>query len=419
MANIELKYGKSHYYFEFDDTRFDVLAAASESAPLSDLQLNEKLDQPIGTPVIEEIVQPGETVLIVVPDATREVACGQVVNVLVRRLIANGTSPSDISIIFSTGIHRPVTEDEKTAILTPFIAQRIKTLDHTPRDISRIVRLGETSGGIAVELNRALVENDRIILIGGISFHYFAGFTGGRKLICPGLASSKTISATHKLAFDCETRSRRDGVGTGLLDENAVHEAFVEAASKTKPSFCISTFVDEAGEAVDLYCGDWIESHQKACGIYADRYTLELTEKREIVIASCGGFPHDVNLIQAHKTLEAASKACIDGGTIILLAECRDGLGREDFLKWFEAANSRQLADRLCDAYQVNGQTAWNLFTIAEKFDVRIVSDLPEAKVKPTRMRHFASLAEALKGVESLSGYIVPAGSKIRFVSTG
>ena len=414
MANIELKYGKTHFYYEFDAGRFDVLETGKDLPPLSDLELSEKLDQPIGTPIIEEIVQPGETVLIAVPDATREVACGQVINILVRRLIANGTLPSDISIIFSTGIHRPVTEAEKTDILTPFIAQRIKTIDHSPRDISRIVRLGETSGGIPIELNRALVENDHVILIGGISFHYFAGFTGGRKLICPGLASSKTISATHKLAFDCERRSRREGVGTGLLDGNAVHEAFIEAASSVRTAFCVSTFVNDSSEATDLFCGEWIESHRMACEVYADRNTLEIAEKSNLVIASCGGFPNDVNLIQAHKTLDAASKACTEGGTIILLAECRDGLGREDFLKWFDAESSRELADRLCEAYQVNGQTAWSLSTKSEKFDVRIVTDLPEQKVRPTRMRHFASLAQALSGTESSSGYIVPAGSKVR-----
>lgn len=416
MAYIELKYGKSHYYFEFDESRFDMLAPSSDQAPLTDLQLNEKLDQPTGTPVIEEIVQPGETVLIVVPDATREVACGQVVNILVRRLIANGTAPSEISIIFSTGIHRTVTETEKTSILTPFIAQRIKTIDHAPRDIARIARLGETSGGIPVELNRALTENDHVILIGGISFHYFAGFTGGRKLICPGLASSKTISATHKLAFDFETRSRREGVGTGLLSGNAVHEAFVDAASKINPSFCVSTFVNEAGEAVDLFCGDWIESHKRACEVYADRYTLAIAEKRKLVIASCGGSPHDINLIQAHKTLETAAKACEEGGTIILVAECRDGLGRDDFLKWFDAATSSDLAERLCETYQVNGQTAWSLFSKAERYDVRIVTDLPETKTKPMRMRKFNSLSAAIQEIDTdIRGYVVPVGSKIRF----
>ena len=255
-------------------------------------------------------------------------------------LIANGTAPHEIRIIFATGIHRKVTEEEKSTILTPFIAQRIKTLDHDPRDLMQLMRLGETSGGIPIELNRALTEHDQVIIIGGVTFHYFAGFTGGRKLICPGLASTRTISETHKLAFDCERKTRRDGVDTGKLDGNAVNEAFMEAVAKIDPAFAISTIVNDDADVVDLYCGDWRTSHRAACDAYAAEHTIQITEKRDLVIASCGGYPFDINLIQAHKALEAASHACNDGGTIILLAECADGLGRDDFLKWFDAANS-------------------------------------------------------------------------------
>src|SRR5829696_2010236 len=128
--------------------------------------------------------------------------------------------------------------------MAPFIVQRITTIYPWPCDLMQIVDVGETSGGIPVQLNRALVEHDHVVLVGGINFHYFAGFTGGRKLICPGLASSKTISATHKLAFDCETLDRRTGVGTGVMDGNAVHEAFVEAASRAKIAFAVNTIVD-------------------------------------------------------------------------------------------------------------------------------------------------------------------------------
>jgi lactate racemase len=414
MASIELKYGRSNYHFEFDPARFEVLQPQTAGRPLTDLEISEKLDAPIGTKTIEEIVQPGEKVLIAVPDATREVGCGQVVNILVRRLIANGTAPFDISIIFATGIHRPVTDDEKNSILTPFIAQRIKTLDHRPRDISRITRLGETSTGIPVELNRALVENQHIILIGGISFHYFAGFTGGRKLICPGLASSKTVSATHKLAFDCERITRREGVGTALLEGNAVHEAFVEAASKIETAFCISTVVNDSSELTDLFCGDWIESHRTACDAYSRAHTVSIAEKRALVIASCGGLPHDINMIQAHKAIEAASHTCRDGGTIVILAECRDGLGRDDFLKWFDAADSEALAGELCEKYQVNGQTAWSLLKKAERFDIRLVTDLPAGKVERMRLKRYESLAVALAGMNGMAGYVVASGAKTR-----
>src|SRR5688572_4296467 len=245
MPEIHLKYGRGSIPFAFDDGRFTVLGNTYQKSPLSDVQLGSKLDAPIGSKPLEEIVTSGETVLFVVPDATRRTACGQVINLLVRRLIAGGTAPHEMNVIFSTGIHRAVTEQEKRDILTPFIAQRIKTLDHDPRDLMQIVRLGETPNGIPVELNRALTAYDHVVLIGGVTFHYFAGFTGGRKLICPGLASAKTVSATHKLAFDCDRKSRREGVGTGRLDGNAVHEAFVAAASFIRPAFSVNTIVND------------------------------------------------------------------------------------------------------------------------------------------------------------------------------
>ncbi len=413
MPTIDLGYGKSTINFTFDENRFKVLGKAKPQSALTDVEIGEKLDNPIDSPTIEEIIKPNESILIVVPDATRQTASGQIVNLLVRRLIANGTMPFDIRIIFATGIHRQVTEAEKKTILTPFIAQRIKTLDHNPRDLAQIVRLGETENKIPIELNRALTEHDHTIIVGGITFHYFAGFTGGRKLICPGLASSRTVSATHKLAFDCEKNSRREGVATAILDGNKVHEAFMEVVQKLPPVFSINTITNDKGEAIDLFCGNWKQAHRKACDFYASQYTIEIEEKRDLVIVSCGGFPFDTNMIQAHKALEMASKACNDGETIIFLAECADGLGRKDFLNWFEAENAEALAEKLCEKYQVNGQTAWSLLKKAEKFNVQIITSLPDEETRSMRIQKAGSFNEALSEIDSKKrGYILPFGAK-------
>lgn len=413
MANIQLQYGKTSVSFDYDENRFVVLGHREENRALGDAEIGAKLDNPIDSGTIEEIVQPGESVLIVVPDATRRTASGQIVNLLVRRLIANGTMPFDIRVIFATGIHRRVTEAEKQSILTPFIVQRIKTLDHNARDLAQIVRLGETANGIPIELNRALTEHDRFIVVGGVAFHYFAGFTGGRKLICPGLASSRTISATHKLAFDCETKSRRENVGAGILDGNAVHEAFTRVAEKLPPSFSVSTIVNERGETVDLFGGDWIAAHRRACAAYASEHTIKIAEKRDLVIVGGGGFPHDTNMIQAHKALDAAARACTDGGTIVFLAECAEGLGREDFLNWFDAPNSDALAEKLCESYQVNGQTAWSLLQKAERFDVKVITSLTESETRSMRLQKARDLDEILSGIDkNTKGYILPFGAK-------
>jgi nickel-dependent lactate racemase len=417
MPVIDLKYGRTPIPFEYDAQRFELLGADNEQPSLSDADLGHKLDAPIDSAPLDEIIEPGQTVLIVVPDATRQTGCGQVVNLVVRRLIANGTAAHDIRIIFATGIHRKVTAAEREAILTSFIAQRIKTLDHDPRDLVQLVHLGETSGGIPIEINRAVTEHDRVIIIGGVTFHYFAGFTGGRKLICPGLASSRTISETHKLAFDCQTLSRRECVENGKLDGNAVNEAFMEIVEKVPPAFSINTIVNDAGEIVRLFCGDWRSSHRAACDAYAEQHTIHITEKRDLVIVSCGGYPFDINLIQAHKALEAASQACSDGGTIVLLAECADGLGRDDFLSWFDVPNSQDLAFRLCKKYQVNGQTAWSLLTKAEKFDIQIVTATNQTEVEKMRLNKIDGAAAAsLAANGGKKGYIFPNAAKIRVV---
>ena len=407
MAQIKLGYGKSKISFEYEPEQFEVLGDFKPSAPLSDAEIGARFDHPIGSKTTEEIVQPNETVLIVVPDATRQTACGQIVNLLIRRLIANGTMPFEISIIFATGIHRRVTDAEKSEILSPFIVQRVKILDHSARDLAQIVNLGETSGGIPVELNRALTEFDHTIIVGGVSFHYFAGFTGGRKLICPGLAGSRTISATHKLAFDCEKMTRAANVGTGILQNNPVHEAFVEVAKPINPSFAVNTIVNENGAAAEIFCGDWIESHERACEFYERENTVKVSEKRSLVIASGGGYPFDANVIQAHKTLDAAARICEKGGTIIWLAECAEGLGGNGFLNWFESANSRELAAKLCEKYQVNGQTAWSLLEKAENFNVRIITSLGAHETSKMRLQ---KIDKIISGDQK--GYILPFGQR-------
>jgi nickel-dependent lactate racemase len=141
---------------------------------------------------------------------------------------------------------------------------------------------------------------------------------------------------------------------------------------------------------------------------------LKIEERREVVIASCGGAPFDINLIQAHKTLEMASYACAEGGTIILAAECADGLGRADFLKWFTAENSDALAARLREHYEVNGQTAWSLLLKAERFRVLLVSELDDEDVRLMRMTPVRTLDEALAQVQGgARGYIMPRGAAL------
>lgn len=414
MNEVQLPYGRDVVEFTFGAGQFSIISdAATPEKPLTDFEVGAALDSPIHSPPLDEIIDNDDSVLIVVSDATRPTGSAQVVNLLVRRLVQIGVSPSRMAVIFATGIHRPVTEHEKVELLTPFIVQRLQVLQHDAYDPSKLISFGATESGVEVELSSALQRYSRVILTGGVNYHYFAGFTGGRKSICPGLASAETIKATHMLALDFETGMRRAGVGTGLLDGNAVHEECERIAELVEPAFGINTIVDPSKRVVRMFCGDWRYAHRAACDDYLDRHSVQLPEKRGFVIASCGGFPYDINLIQAHKALDMASYACKDGGTIVLLAECLGGLGRSDFLKWFESRDSRALAERLRDEYEVNGQTAWTLLTKAERFRICLVSKLPDEQVKLMRMTPVRSIAEALEGAHGSTGFIMPRGAAI------
>src|SRR5687767_1448359 len=253
MTITELAYGGHTVAFEYDKAEFELLLpAASSTPPLSDSEIGNAFDDPTESPALEEIVAAGDSVLIVVSDATRASASAQVVNLLVRRLIQAGVTAGDLAIIFATGIHRTPTDAEKRELLTPFIAQRIRTIDHSATDSSQLVRLGETVKGTPIEVNRALKEHSHVILTGAVGFHYFAGFTGGRKSVCPGLASAHTIKATHMLALDFETGGRRNGVDISKLAGNLVHEECERIAALVAPAFSIVTEVDELGRAVKI-----------------------------------------------------------------------------------------------------------------------------------------------------------------------
>jgi nickel-dependent lactate racemase len=180
MKQIELAYGSDTVQFNFDEDKFKILAPSpTEEQPLSDMEIGQALDSSIDSPPLEEILAPGQSVLIVVSDATRATASAQIVNLLVRRIIQQGVSAADIAIIFATGIHRRVAAEEKQKLLTPFITQRIRVLDHDANNAGSLIRLGETQ---AARLSKSIEHYATLLtlsLLAGLVSTTFAGFTGG------------------------------------------------------------------------------------------------------------------------------------------------------------------------------------------------------------------------------------------------
>jgi nickel-dependent lactate racemase len=412
-ALVELLYGRGSLPFRFDPDRFTVLASDGRAEiHLDNATLAAAIDAPIGSKRLEEIVRPSDRVVLVVPDATRVAGVERVTRLVLDRLAAAGVADERISVLVGGGIHRAPMEAEIRRILGEELATRLAVFHHDATDPDECALIGETTRGTPVELNRRLLEADRVVAVGAITFHYFAGFSAGRKAILPGCASERSICANHLLAFDPKTLGRAAGVASALLEGNPVHEDMEEAVSLLPPSFLVNTAMTSANEIGAAYAGDWRLAHRRGCEEYLVAHAVAFDGKLPLVVVSCGGAPRDVNMIQAHKAMEHASTVLEDGGTMVVLAECAEGLGRVDFLDWFVPGGARATALKLISGdYRVNGQTAWGIRWKAERYSVRLISSLEPAVVRAMGLEPSTSIIEALAGTGDARGYVLPLGS--------
>jgi nickel-dependent lactate racemase len=330
-------------------------------------------------------------VLIVVSDATRKTGSPQFLPVLVRALHDAGAT--EVGFAVASGIHRSPTRDEVAAILGPELEGRYPMLLHDPDDPDVLEKVGTTRAGTPVCVHRALRDHDRIVLTGAVGFHYYAGFSGGRKAVVPGLAGRETVSRNHLRALRADG-SRHPRAIAGCLSGNPVHLDMADGAALVGPHLLVNTVVRPLGGIERLFIGDWRRAHFAACRYLRTTRTVPV-EPRDLVIAAAGGEPGDINLIQAHKAFEAAVPALRPGGLFILVARCREGAGHEDFMPFFDHPDEKSMVRALRQEFRVYRQTAlaWRRKArscrmilvsglgkdVARRLDAMGVSDLEEA----------------------------------------
>lgn len=362
--------------------------------------------------------RPGEKVVIVTSDITRYTGSEIYLPLLVERLNLACIRDADIEVIVALGIHRRQTEQEHRKIMGP-LHGRIRVSDHDCDDPGKLVWLGATANGIEVEVNRRVAEADRLILTGTIGFHYFAGFGGGRKSVLPGVASRKSCMASHFAVLNPgEGLGKNPNAATGVLEGNPVHEAMTEACAMVPPAFILNTVLAPDKRIIAAFAGDWREAHLEGCRFYAERFSYPIDRQADLAMVSCGGFPKDINLIQAHKAMEYGSRAVRDGGVMVLLAECRDGYGNATFFDWFRFREPAAFEAALRANYEINGQTAYSLMLKAQRFRVILVSALPPEEVKTMGMTPAKSLTEAIEKAEQLlpadyKAFVIPEGGTV------
>lgn len=344
------------------------------------------LSNPIGTPKLSRIVHPGEKIAIITSDITRPMPSYKVMPLLLDELYAAGVKKEDITLVFALGSHRKQTPEEQKKLVGERAFAEITCIDG---DDSDCVHIGTTSCGTPVDIVRIVAEADRRICLGNIEFHYFAGYSGGAKAIMPGVSTRDAIQSNH-------SRMVEQAACAGRLEGNPVREDIEEAAAMVGVDFIVNVVLDEHKQIVRAVAGDVEEAHREGCRYLDKLYAKPIHDRADIVVVSQGGAPKDLNLYQTQKALDNAKHAVRDGGVIILVGSCKEGLGEHTFEQWMTCSTSaHSMIDRIEQDFQLGGHKAAAIAMVLEHADIYLVSELAPEFVDSIFLTPFSSAQSA------------------------
>lgn len=407
MAKIKLPYSKKMIDIEIDDKNLAGVLESKAGEYKTDLtqeQIVEKaLDNPIGSPKLEELVKGKKNMVIISSDHTRPVPSKVIMPILLKR-IRKVNPVIDIKILIATGFHRPSTKEELINKFGEEIVKNEKIIIHDSRDERSLVKIGTLPSGGELIINKLAVETELLIAEGFIESHFFAGFSGGRKSVLPGIASAKTVMANHCSEFIASPNSR-----TGILENNPIHKDMLYAAEKAKLAFIINVVIDSDKKIINAFAGHSKLAHEDGCEFVMNLSKVNKVDA-DIAISTNGGYPLDQNIYQSVKGMTAAEATCRDGGVIIMVAACNDGHGGEGFYN--NLVNVKTPGEFLENVAKVpRGETVadqWEsqiLARILDKHTVIMVTDMCDPElIKNIHMQHASTFKEALDRAYDIVG---------------
>ncbi len=413
LTTVNFLYGSGQIQFEIPDRNFLGILDAKPVKGVSDSNKTvlDAIRNPIGSKRLTEIAQPNQTAAIVVDDHTRGLPCHILINPLIDQLREAGVKEKDVTIIFGTGTHRATTPEEQQQLLCDVACQHHRVSVHNC-DADDLVYVGTTSYGTEVELNRIFHEADLHLLTGDIGYHYYAGFGGGRKSVLPAITGRKSINKNHGMLTHPKA-------STGNLEGNPIHLDMIEAARLARIDFIVNFVRNSNKEIVAAFAGDLEQAFEEGVQ-FADKLgRVHIQEKADIVITSAG-FPKDINLYQGTKAMVHALGAVREGGVVITLLECREGIGHKVFEEWAHKYRSLdELAHQIKTNFIMGGHKIFYMAQGAKKVHQYLISDLnPEELKEYYHVTPFNSIGEALNAAFKEVGsdatiYAMPHGTDV------
>lgn len=402
---IKIPYGKTFQTlnieegFELLESKIQELEAGADGGAI----VRAAMDSPIGSPKLRELAAGKKNAVLIISDHTRPVPSKDIVPFMLEELRA-GNPDIEITMLVATGCHRGTTPEELVHKLGEDIVSREHIVVHDC-DSSPLTDLGPLPSGARLVVNSLVAQADLVVSEGFIEPHFFAGYSGGRKSILPGVCSRVTVLGNHCAAFIDDPKARM-----GVIDGNPINRDMERAARIAKLAYIVNVVVNEAHEVVAAFAGDPIEAHHAGCAYLARYCEVEQKQKADIVITSNGGAPLDQNAYQAVKGLTTAADAAADGAALIICAECADGIGGDSFYKALsECAGPTELLEeirRVPMDETVPDQWQYQILArILEKHHVYFVArkEMEEA-VNAMKMEYAPSLEEAYARARALKG---------------
>jgi len=387
--NTLVGYGKNKVEITIPDDKYlGTLVPNNVEIGLTGMEeVARSLQEPIGSPKLSEIVKPGEKIVIVTSDVTRPIPSYKVLPPVLDELAAAGCSDDDITVVFALGSHGGHSEERKRSLVGDAIYDRVKCIDS---DMGNVKRMGVTSKGTPVDIFTPVAEADRVICLGNIEYHYFAGYSGGAKALMPGVSTRDAIQNNH-------SRMVMPEACAGRLEGNPVREDIEEAGAIVGIDFIVNVVLNEKKEIIKSFAGDSVKAHREGCRFLDSFYAIKLQEKADVVVVSAGGFPKDINMYQAQKALDNAKHAVKDGGIIVWIAECSEGLGEKHFEQWMTGHDkASDMISHIKREFILGGHKAAAIALVLERARIILVSGFDPDFVRSVHLEPHSDVQAAI-----------------------
>lgn len=332
---VKLAYGKEGLDVELPDENIvKVLRTQKQDVVSNPFQLiDELLDKPTGSKPLKELARGKKSVCVVITDVTRPTPNEIILPPILKKIEEAGVAKEDIKILNATGLHEPNEGDVLRSMVGDYVYENYTIINHNARDDKELVYLGTTAAGSKVKLNKHYANAELKILTGLIEPHFMAGYSGGRKCICPGIVGAETICSMHSPKFLEDENSH-----VGVLEKNSFHEEILAVAKMAGGAdFILNVLIDEEKNITQIVCGDMEEAHAEGIKMQSSVCVDTIDEEADIVITTNSGYPLDLNLYQTMKGMVVAMDAVKEGGTIIIASRCHTGIGGAEFIKMMDS----------------------------------------------------------------------------------